>query len=53
MKAPKEYKQWINSLRALYSSKNGVIRSCFLDNPHMEKKLNNDKKHRKIKIETI
>jgi hypothetical protein len=44
MKASKEYKLWINKIRSVYSSKNGVIRSCFLDNPRMEKKRNNDKK---------
>lgn len=38
MKAPREYRNWVNRLRSKRGKANGVIRGCWLDNPWMEKK---------------
>ena len=49
MKAPREYKNWINFLRKKFGKKNGVVDTCLFDSPKMERKLNNDKKYQKPK----
>ena len=49
MKAPKEYRNWVNWMRKHYGKKNGCIKSFFFDNPCMEIKWNNSKKNYKRK----
>ena len=49
MKAPREYKNWVNFLRKKFGKKNGVVDTCLFDSPKMERKLNNDKKYQKPK----
>lgn len=45
MKAPKEYRRWVNRMRSAYAKPNGVIQSWFFDCPTMEVKLENSKKN--------
>lgn len=44
MKASREYKRWVDWLRSKYGKKNGSLHISLLDNPEMERKLDNDKK---------
>lgn len=45
MKAPKEYKNWINKLKKVYAKPNGVLCPFILDYPKMEDKLSTSKKN--------
>jgi hypothetical protein len=38
MKASQEIKRWKNRMRKYYGKPNGVVKSRFLENPHMERK---------------
>lgn len=44
MKAPREYRNWLNRLRRKHGKANGVVRGCLLDNPWMESKLATSKR---------
>lgn len=50
MKAPKEYKQAVNNIRAKHGKTNGVIPWLFFDDPWFEKTLANSKKNYKRDI---
>ena len=54
MKAPREYKNWVNYLRKKFGKKNGRVHISLFDAPEMERKLDNDKrsqKHNKKRID--
>lgn len=47
MKAPKEYKNWINNLKHRSCKSNGILSLFCLDYPEMDIKLANSKKNYK------
>lgn len=47
MKAPREYKNWVNWMRKFYGKKNGCIPGFCFDAPDMERKLEKSKKNYK------
>lgn len=44
MKAPREYRNWLNRMRRKHGKTNGVISGGLLDNPWMESKLATSKR---------
>jgi hypothetical protein len=38
MRAPREYRQWVNNTRRLHGKRNGVVPAGCLDSPEMERK---------------
>ena len=40
----REYRRWLNRLRAKFGKRNGVIRGALLDSPKMDRKMLNGKK---------
>ena len=44
MKAPREYRNWVNRTRSKRGKANGVICGCWLDSPGMERKLATSKR---------
>lgn len=45
MKAPKEYRSWVNWMKKKFGKKNGVVRGFYFDCPRMEIKLENSKRN--------
>jgi hypothetical protein len=47
MKATREYRRWMDRMRKRFSGKNGNVSGALLDNPKMERRMQNGKKETK------